>query len=89
MSVEVVTPEDYVGAVTGDVSSRRGKIINSEIIAGIQMLRAEVPLSTMFGYATDLRSVTQGRATFTMEFSHYDPMPRSLAEEVISKAQGK
>ena len=89
MAVEVVMPEDFVGPVTGDLTSRRGKIMKSESRAGSQVMDAEVPLAAMFGYSTDLRSATQGRATYTMQFSHYEQLPRSLAEEVIAKTQGK
>ncbi|MBI4124534.1 MAG: elongation factor G [Deltaproteobacteria bacterium] len=88
MSVEVVSPDDFLGAVTGDLNARRGRISRSEVRAGSQVIGAMVPLASMFGYATDLRSMTQGRATYTMQFSHYDPAPRSVAEEVIKKAQG-
>ena len=89
MSVEVVVPEEYVGAVTGDLSSRRGHILRSEVRSGAQIIGAQVPLATMFGYSTDLRSATQGRATYTMQFSHYEPVPRGIAEEIVAKAQGK
>ncbi|MFO1519778.1 MAG: elongation factor G [bacterium] len=89
MNVEVVLPEDYFGTVTGDLNSRRGKIMKTEIRAGSQVIDAQVPLANMFGYATDLRSQTQGRATFTMQFSHYEPVPKSIAEEMIAKVQGR
>jgi elongation factor G len=89
MNVEVVLPEDYFGSVTGDLNSRRGKIMKTEIRAGSQVIDAQVPLANMFGYATDLRSQTQGRATFTMQFSHYEPVPKSIAEEIVAKAQGR
>ncbi|MBI4126781.1 MAG: elongation factor G, partial [Deltaproteobacteria bacterium] len=89
MSVEVVVPEDFTGAVTGDLGARRGKIVQNEIRAGFQIIDAQVPLAAMFGYATDLRSATQGRATYTMEFLNYEELPRNLSEEVIAKAQGK
>jgi elongation factor G len=85
MAVEVVTPEDYMGAVIGDLNARRGKITGMEPQAGVQTLAAEVPLSTMFGYATELRSATQGRATYTMEFSHYAPVPAHLSEEIVMR----
>ena len=88
MTVEVMVPEDYVGAVTGDLTARRGRIAKSEVRAGSQILEAVVPLSRMFGYATDLRSLTQGRATYTMRFSHYEPVPKSLAEEIVTRTQG-
>jgi len=85
MDVEVVTPDEYMGDVMGDLNGRRGRIMNLEGRAGAQVIRANVPLSQMFGYATDLRSKTQGRATFTMQFDHYEKVPASLAEEIISK----
>jgi elongation factor G len=87
MQVEVVTPEDFMGDVIGDLSSRRGRIEGMETRAGSQVVRAFVPLASMFGYATDLRSATQGRATYSMEFSHYDPLPENLAAELREKAQ--
>ena len=89
MKIEVTAPEDYVGAVTGDLNSRRGRIVNSEIRAGTQIIDAQVPLARMFGYATDLRSLTQGRAIFTMEFSHYEQVPKNIAEEIVAKVQGR
>ncbi|WP_045221934.1 elongation factor G [Desulfonatronum thioautotrophicum] len=85
MSVEVLTPEDYLGDVMGDVNGRRGKIINLESRQGTQIIRAHVPLSSMFGYATQLRSMTQGRASYSMQFDHYERVPAQLAEEIISK----
>ncbi|TVQ95705.1 MAG: elongation factor G [Desulfovibrionales bacterium] len=85
MSVEVLTPEDYLGDVMGDVNGRRGKIINLESRHGTQIIRAHVPLSSMFGYATQLRSMTQGRASYSMQFDHYERVPAQLAEEIISK----
>ncbi|HEY3375281.1 MAG TPA: elongation factor G [Candidatus Aquicultor sp.] len=89
MAVEVTVPEEYMGDVIGDLSSRRGHIIGMEPRAGAQVVRAEVPLAEMFGYATDLRSKTQGRAVYTMQFKHYQELPQSLAEEIVSKAQGE
>ncbi|OGQ03963.1 MAG: translation elongation factor G [Deltaproteobacteria bacterium RIFCSPLOWO2_12_FULL_44_12] len=88
MSVEVVVPEDFVGPVTGDLNSRRGRINRNEVRHGSQVIGAQVPLANMFGYSTDLRSVTQGRANYSMEFSHYEPAPRNVADEVIKKSQG-
>jgi elongation factor G len=85
MKVEVVTPEDYMGDVMGDVSRRRGQLQGMEDSPAGKMINAHVPLSEMFGYATDLRSQTQGRATFTMEFDHYAEAPNSVAEEIIKK----
>jgi elongation factor G len=89
MSVEVETPEDYAGTVMGDLSSRRGMVQGMEdMVGGGKAIRAEVPLAEMFGYSTTLRSLTQGRATYTMEFKHYSEAPKNVAEAVIS-ARGK
>jgi len=85
MSVEVVTPEDYLGDVMGDLNGRRGRVGEMEARPGVQVVRSFVPLSEMFGYATDLRSKTQGRATFTMQFDHYEKVPNSLAEELMTE----
>ena len=85
MKVEVVTPEDYLGAVTGDLNRRRGMLHGTESSPAGKIIRAEVPLSEMFGYATDLRSATQGRATYTMEFSKYNQVPPNIAEGIITK----
>jgi elongation factor G len=87
MEVEVTTPEDFMGDVIGDINSRRGQIQGMEVRAGAQVIKANVPLSQMFGYATDLRSATQGRATYSMQFNHYAPVPASIAEEMAAKAQ--
>ncbi|MGB7496851.1 MAG: elongation factor G [Candidatus Acidiferrum sp.] len=89
MRVEVTTPEEYMAAVFGDLNARRAQIQGSETRAGSHVIRVQVPLSEMFGYATDLRSRSQGRANFTMHFSHYAEAPASVAEEVISRATGK
>jgi elongation factor G len=89
MRVEVVVPEDFMGAVNGDLNARRGHIQGMESRASSQIIRAEVPLAEMFGYATELRSRTQGRASFTMHFSHYEETPASVSEAVIAKATGK
>jgi elongation factor G len=89
MSVEVETPEQFMGNVIGDLSGRRGVLHGQEDIAGTMAIKAEVPLSDMFGYSTQLRSLTQGRATYTMEFKHYAEMPKAIAEGVISKLTGK
>jgi elongation factor G len=89
MRVEVVVPEEYMGDVIGDLYARRGQIQGRESRAGSQIIAAQVPLATMFGYATDLRSRTQGRGSFTMHFSHYEEAPAQVAEEVIAKATGK
>ena len=86
MDVEEVTPDDYLGDVMGDLNGRRGRVQSMEARAGAQVVRAQVPLSEMFGYATDLRSRTQGRATFTMQFHHYEKVPAAIAEEVSKKA---
>ncbi len=85
MAVEVVTPEDYLGDVMGDLNGRRGKVQSMEARAGAQVISCHVPLSEMFGYATDLRSRTQGRATFTMQFDHYEKVPTSISDEIIAK----
>lgn len=87
MSVEIVTPEEYLGDVMGDLNGRRGRVTGMEATGGAQIIRAMVPLSEMFGYATDLRSRTQGRATFTMQFDHYERVPANLAEAIIKKQQ--
>ncbi len=89
MDVEVVTPSEYQGAVIGDLNSRRGRIVNQEVRSGAQVIRAYVPLGQMFGYATDVRSMTQGRATYTMQFARYEEVPRSLAEEIMAKSRGE
>ena len=89
MAVEVVVPEEYMGPVNGDLISRRGQLEGTEIQGNTQIIKASVPLSEMFGYATDLRSRTQGRGSFTMHFNRYDEVPKSLAEEIVSRIQGK
>jgi elongation factor G len=89
MDVEVVTPRDYVGAVIGNLNSRRGRIVSQEIRGGSEVVRATVPLGQMFGYATDLRSMTQGRATYTMQFARYEEVPPAIAEEIMAKVAGK
>jgi elongation factor G len=89
MNVEVVTPEEYMGDVIGDLNSRRGKIQNMEKRGKAQVIRANVPLSEMFGYATDLRSKTQGRATYTMQFSRYEEVPKGIADGIIAKVKGE
>jgi len=91
MKVEIEVPEDFMGDVIGDLSSRRGRIEGMEPIAGtgIQKIRSMVPLAEMFGYATDIRSKTQGRGTFSMEFAHYEPMPNNIAETLIAKHRGQ
>ncbi len=89
MSVEVVTPEDYMGDVIGDLSSRRGKVEGMEQRGNAHVVRAQVPLSEMFGYATDLRSRTQGRATYTMQFDSYQQVPESIAQEITARVRGE
>ncbi|NNF97131.1 MAG: elongation factor G, partial [Halobacteria archaeon] len=86
MKVEVVTPEDYMGDVMGDLNRRRGIVGGMDDAPSGKIIRAEVPLAEMFGYATDLRSATQGRATYSMEFEKYNEAPANIAEEVIKKA---
>jgi elongation factor G len=89
MDVEVVCPSDYQGAVIGDLNSRRGRIVSQEVRANAQVIRANVPLGQMFGYATDVRSMTQGRATYTMQFARYEEVPKNIAEEIMAKVAGK
>ncbi len=89
MQVEVVTPEEYMGPVHGDLAARRGRIVSMEARGSSQVIRATVPLSSMFGYATDLRSMTQGRATYTMQFARYEEIPAALAEEIMAKVAGR
>ncbi len=88
MDVEVVTPQDFMGEVIGDLSSRRGKIQEMENRAGAQVIAARVPLATMFGYATKLRSITQGRANYTMQFAVYEPVPQAIFEELTARNSG-
>ena len=89
MEVEVVTPDEYLGDVMGDISSRRGKIDGMSQRNEAQVIKANVPLSNMFGYVTDLRSITQGRAVFHMQFSHYYQVPSSVENEIMEKVHGK
>jgi len=89
MDVEVVTPEEYMGAVVGDLNSRRGRIVAMEARGSSQVIRANVPLGQMFGYVTDLRSMTQGRATSTMQFARYEEVPAAIADEIMAKVAGK
>ena len=86
MAVEVETPSEYMGNVMGGISSRRGMIQGQEERGSAIAIKANVPLSEMFGYATDLRSNTQGRASYTMQFAHYAPVPKNVAEEIIAKS---
>jgi len=85
MSVEIITPEEFMGQVVSDLNSRRGKTTKVEFRGGTNVIDGEAPLANMFGYATDLRSLTQGRATFTLQFSHYRPVPQSVSEEILSE----
>jgi elongation factor G len=89
MSVEVVVPEEYMGDVMGDLNSRRGRIEGMVLRGTSQIIRAMVPLSEMFGYATELRSRTQGRGSFTMHFGRYEEVPASIAEEIVNRVQGR
>jgi elongation factor G len=89
MRVEVVLPDEYMGDIIGDLNSRRGRIEGMEARPGTQIIKALVPLSSMFGYATDMRSRTQGRATYTMHFAHYEEVPKAIADEIIARAQGR
>ena len=88
MYVEVLTPEEYMGDVLGDLNGRRGRVLGMEPRGGTQIIRANVPLKEMFGYSTDLRTMSQGRATFTMQFDHYDRVPSSVAEEIMKRTRG-
>ena len=89
MRVEVVVPDEYMGSVNGDLISRRGRLEGTQILGSTHIIKSMVPLSEMFGYATELRSRTQGRGAFTMHFGQYEEVPKSIAEEIVSKAQGK
>ncbi|WP_158824410.1 elongation factor G [Granulicella sp. S156] len=89
MAVEVTVPEDYMGTIIGDLNARRGRIEGMEMVGNTQAIRASVPLSTMFGYATHMRGATQGRANYSMQFKQYEEAPRSVSEEIIAKVQGK
>jgi elongation factor G len=86
MAVEVVTPEEYMGDIIGDLNSRRGQITGMEPRANAQVINARVPLATMFGYVNTLRSLSQGRAQFTMHFDHYEPVPQMVAQEIQAKS---
>ena len=88
MSLEVTTPDEYLGSVNGDITSRRGIMKGMSLKNNFQIISAEVPLAQMFGYATELRSLTQGRAVFTMQFSHYSPLPQKLQDEITEKYSG-
>jgi elongation factor G len=88
MKLEVVTPEENMGDIVGDLNRRRGHVSSMDDRAGAKVVKADVPLSEMFGYVTTLRTLSSGRATSTMEFSHYEKTPSNISEEVIKKAQG-
>jgi elongation factor G len=88
MQIEVVTPEEYMGDVIGDLTGRRGKVKNVRNRGEAQVIDGEVPLAELFGYATDLRSMTQGRAVYTMQFDHYEQVPKSIWEEIINHTAG-
>src|SRR5690606_19165196 len=88
MNVEVVVPDTFLGEVIGDLNARRGKVLGMGQRGQAQVVEAEVPLATMFGYSTDLRSKTQGRATYTMHFSHYEAVPKNVQDEVVARVNG-
>ena len=87
MKVEVTTPQDYMGDVIGDISSRRGRVVSQEDRSGSILITGYVPLAEMFGYATDLRSKTQGRASYSMFFDRYEPVPKNVAEKVLAASK--
>ncbi len=89
MDVEVTTPDEYMGDVIGDLNSRRGKVEGMTQRGNSQVIRAQVPMSEMFGYATDLRSKTQGRATYSMQFHSYQDVPESISEEIVASRRGQ
>ena len=89
MAVEVTTPEEYMGDVIGDLNSRRGQVQSMDERSGMRVIKALVPLSEMFGYVGDLRSKTQGRAVFTMQFDSYAEVPSNVAQEIVAKARGE
>jgi len=89
MRVEVVVPEEFMGDIIGDLTSRRGHIQSMEARGGTQIINARVPLSEMFGYATEMRSRTQGRATYSMHFDRYEQAPAAISDEVVARIQGK
>jgi elongation factor G len=88
MAVEVISPDEYTGSVTGDLNRRRGLMKGMDTRGGAQVIKADVPLSELFGYVTDLRTITSGRASASLTFSHYSPVPRNLAEKVIEEVKG-
>jgi elongation factor G len=89
MNVEVVVPEEFMGAVTGDLHARRGRVESTESRLSSAIIKCRVPLSEMFGYSTDLRSMTQGRATYSMHFSNYDEAPKAVSEEIMTRVRGR
>jgi elongation factor G len=89
MAVEVTVPEEFMGTIIGDINSRRGRIEHMGRVGGSQVIKAMVPLKEMFGYVNDIRSSTQGRASYSMQFSRYEEAPRMIADEIIARAQGK
>merc|ERR1711916_48756 len=89
MNVEVVVPDEYMGDVIGDLNGRRGKVTGMNPRSSMQVVSAEVPLATMFGYSTDVRSKTQGRATYSMHFHRYEPVPNNIAQEIVAKVKGE
>jgi elongation factor G len=89
MAVEVTVPEEFVGTIIGDINSRRGRIEHMDRVGGSQVVKAVVPLKEMFGYVNDIRSSTQGRASYSMQFARYEEAPRMIADEIIGRAQGK
>jgi elongation factor G len=88
MKLEVIVPEEYLGDVVGNLNSRRGKISGIMPRKDAQVVAAMAPLGEMFGYATQLRSISQGRAIYTMQFSHYEPVPKNIADEIVEKSKG-
>jgi elongation factor G len=89
MAVEVVTPEDYMGDVIGDINSRRGQVEGMEQRGNSQVIKSKVPLANMFGYVNELRSKTQGRASYSMQFANYEQVPTAIAEEIVAKVKGE
>ena len=85
MNVEVEMPDEYLGDVMGNINRRRGMVTGTDMVNGLQVINAQIPLGEMFGYATDLRSLTQGRGTYNMEFSHYAEVPRNIADKIIGE----
>jgi len=88
MTLEVMVPTEFTGEITGNLMSRRGRVLGIDARGTVQALSAEIPLANMFGYATDLRSLSQGRATFTMQFSHYGPVPSHASQSILDRVRG-